>query len=60
MNRRGTMEYYRRGIFSSINMDELIDALFSESKIFKKIKWGFLLISVGIMLGYAWAYIIFH
>ncbi|MBI4621071.1 MAG: hypothetical protein HY739_13070 [Desulfobacterales bacterium] len=45
---------------NTLNIDDLIDALFSENKIFNRIKWAFLLVVIGIGLGYAWAFKVFH
>jgi len=39
----------------NIDIEDFIDAFFAENKIFNRIKWTFLLVT----LGYAWAYQVF-
>jgi hypothetical protein len=43
-----------------LDIDDLIDVLFSKNKTFDRIGLGFALVVMGIGLGYAWAYIVFH
>jgi hypothetical protein len=43
----------------NIDIEDFIDAFFAENKIFSRIKWVFVLLVIGIGLGYAWAYKVF-
>lgn len=43
----------------SVDVDGLIDTLFLENKILDRIKRVFLILVIGVALGYAWAYKVF-
>ena len=43
----------------NIDIEDFIDAFFAENKILDRIKWAFLILTIGIGLGYAWAYKVF-